>query len=404
MIFNLDDRKFRLAAALSANPEHLDLLLQEPPRLDRGSVAGRAALECATIHIPDVTLDTEYAMWGAQRLGSYRTMLGIPLLRNGVPIGSIVLHRSVVRPYTEKEIDLVETFANQAVIAIDNSRLFEEVQARTRELTESLAHQTATGEILASISGSLTDTKPVFDAIVHNLRRLVGSRFAVVQILEGTMVHMPAVDGEPGFDGLINRFPRPLDDTTVGGQAMLYKRTVQVSKLRDNPSAPPAAQSLGREFGYDSTIFSPMVLGGRVIGAIGAAHHKPREFTDKQVALLEAFADQAVIAIENTRLFEAEQASKRELQESLEYQTATSDILNVISRSPIDIQPVFEAIAQSALRLFGVSHVAIMLRRRLGPLQGNCRNRRSSRRFPHSAGARERFWELDSGPLCDQHW
>jgi signal transduction histidine kinase len=281
-------------------------------------MSGRTVLSAAIVNLPDAAADPHYDPRSVTT-GHWRRMLGVPIMLEGRVLGALVVCWRAPGETPQQQIDLLQTFADQAVIAIENTRLFEAEQASKRELSESLSHQTATAEILACISGSLIDTQPVFEAIVRNLRLLFGSRFAVVQILQGDTIHMPAVDGEAGFERLIDRFPRPLDNTTVGGQVMLSKQTVQFSKLQDNPSAPPAAQNLGREFGYDSAIFAPMVLGDRVIGAIGAAHPEPREFTDKQIALIEAFADQAVIAIENTRLFQEVQARTRELAKTVEH-------------------------------------------------------------------------------------
>src|SRR5262249_13523270 len=144
-------------------------------------------------------------------LGGFRTLLGVPLLREGSPIGVIALGRKSVRLFTDRQIELATTFADQAVIAIENVRLFDEVQARTRELSEALEQQTATGEILASMSGSVTDTKPVFDAIVRNLRRLFGTRMAMVQVLKDGMAHLAAAAHELEFETLNQQFPRPLD-------------------------------------------------------------------------------------------------------------------------------------------------------------------------------------------------
>ena len=223
-------------------------------------------------------------------------------------------------------------------------RAEQELRHAHDQTKEALEQQTATAEILASISGSMTDTRPVFDAIVRNLLRLFGTRFAVVQILRDGIVEMPAVDGEPGFEKLIERYPRPLDESTVGGQAMLSMRTVQYSPVIGNPAAPAATQQFARDFGFDSVIFAPMVCEDRVLGAIGIAHHEPRVFDDRQVALIEGFADQAVIAIENVRLF-------NETTEALERQTATAEILKVIASSPTDLQPVLGAVAQRAAQL-----------------------------------------------------
>jgi GAF domain-containing protein len=224
--------------------------------------------------------------------------------------------------------------------------LHKAVALLTRERDEAMEQQTATEEILSSISGSIADTKPVFDAIVRNLLRLFGTRFAAITLLQDGMIHMPAVAGEPGFERLTERYPRPLDDESVVGQAMLLKETVQFAPVVDNPAVSPFGQQVARDFGYNSLIFTPMIRGDKVIGAIGTAHREPKPFSDKQVALLRAFAAQAVIAIENTRLL-------TELRESLAQQTATADVLRVISSSPGDLEPVFEAMLQNAVRICG---------------------------------------------------
>ena len=222
---------------------------------------------------------------------------------------------------------------------------------RTRELEEAQQHQTATSEILASISGSPTDAKPVFDAIVRNLLRLFGTSFASVQLLRGGTIELPAADGAPGIERITETYPRPLDDATVGGQAMLTKQVVQYSPVVGNRRVPKAAQQIARDCGYNSIIAAPMICQGKVIGAIACAHREPRVFTDKEVALIKAFADQAVIAIENVRLFEAEQQRSAELTESLQQQTATADVLKVISRSTFDLQAVFDTLVESVARL-----------------------------------------------------
>ena len=268
----------------------------------------------------------------------------MPLLREGTAIGDILVRRREARPFTDKQIALVENFAAQAVIAIENTRLL-------NELRESLQQQTATSEILASISGSMTDAKPVFDAIVRNLLRLFGTSFATVQLFNDGMVEMPAADGAAGIEKLREQFPRPLNEDTVGGQAMVLKRVVQVSPLVGNPLAPAAAEQLGREFGYNSIIAAPMIRQDKVIGAIVCAHHEPRVFNEKEVALIKSFADQAVIAIENVRLFDEVESRTRDLTESLQQQTATADVLKVISRSAFDLRPVLDTLVESAARL-----------------------------------------------------
>jgi PAS domain S-box-containing protein len=195
-----------------------------------------------------------------------------------------------------------------------NTRLVNELRQRTADLTESLEQQTAAAEILASISGSMTDTKPMFDAIVRNLLRLFATRFAVVQLLQDGMVHMPVADGEPGFERLTDRYPRPLDNHTVGGRAMLSKQVVQCAPVLDNPATPEATAQFARDFGFNSVIFAPMIREGKVIGAIGTARRDPIPFDDKQAALIKVFADQAVIAIENQRLFDEIQEKSHQLE------------------------------------------------------------------------------------------
>ena len=236
-----------------------------------------------------------------------------------------------------------------------NAQLRRERDEALEQLTELLEQQTASSEILASISGSTTDTKPVFDAIVRNLLRLFEARWACVQVVHDGIVHMPAIDGEPGSRKLIDYYPRALGENTMGGRAMLSKQILQFSEIENNPAVPLTTQQFAREFGFRSAIFAPMIRDNTVIGAIGVANFKPKVFSDKQVALIKSFADQAVIAIENTRLLS-------ELRESLQQQTATADVLKVISRSAFHLQSVLDTLLNSAARLCQADHSFIFLR------------------------------------------
>jgi two-component system, NtrC family, sensor kinase len=301
-LFRRQGANFRWAAGYGHSPEYLEQWKDRVVPPDRGTAVGRAAADGKIVHILDVFEDSEYSSWESQRAGGYRSVLGVPLLREGVPIGVLGLTRSNPQSFTDKQIELLTTFADQAVIAIENVRLFDEVQKRTSDLTEALEQQTATGEILSAISGSMADTKPVFDVILRNLLRLFGTRFAAILLLQDGRIHLPAVSGEPGFERLTDHYPRPFDQTSIGGQAMILKETIQIAPVVDNPAVLPFGQQMARDFGYNSLIVTPMIRGDDVIGALATAYREPKPFTDKQVALLQNFAAQAVIAIENARL------------------------------------------------------------------------------------------------------
>jgi GAF domain-containing protein len=341
---------YRQVANFGQPPEVQRFMQDHPLEVSRGTIVGRTVLEGRTTQIADVQADPEYTFLEGARLGGLHTMLGVPLMRQGTPIGVFNLQRRSVQPFTDKQIELVETFADQAVIAIENVRLFDEVQARTRELSESLEQQTATSEILASISGSMTDTKPVFDAIVRNLLRLFGTSYAVVQLLQDGMIHMAALDGEPGFERLAARYPLPLDDSTITGRAMLSKQIVQFAPLLGNPATPAASVRFARDFTYNSMLSAPMVRGDKVIGAIATSRREPRAFDDKQVALIKAFADQAVIAIENVRLFDELQARTNELTHSVEELQALGEVMQAVN-STLDLQTVLSTIVAKAVQL-----------------------------------------------------
>ena len=335
---------WRMVASYRLSPEHHEYLAHYPILPGRGSIVGRVVLEMRTVQILNVQEDPEYENKEAAKLGGVTTMLGVPLLREGNPIGVLVLQRRVRLPFTDKQIDLAETFADQAVIAIENVRLFNETK-------ESLEQQTATSDILASISGSLTDPRPVFNAIVHNLRRLFGARFATVQLLQGGTIEMPAADGEIAAEKIMQHYPRPLDNTSVGGQAMLTKQVVQYAPVHDNPVVPAAAQQMARDYQYNSIIAAPMLRQDTVVGAIVCGYPEPQVFDENETALIKSFAAQAVIAIENARLLNELRQRTTDLTESLEQQTATSEVLRVISSSPGELQPVFDAMLENAVRI-----------------------------------------------------
>jgi GAF domain-containing protein/anti-sigma regulatory factor (Ser/Thr protein kinase) len=313
---------------------------------------GRAMAQHRTVHIPDLLADPDLEVRPEFQAFGWRTGLVVPLLREGVAFGAISARRKEVRPFTDAQIALLETFADQAVIAIENVRLFTETK-------EALEQQTATGEILRVISGSPTDVQPVFDTIVRSAATLCHADVTAVFLTEGRMVSVPANYGSsPEALGAVRaRFPRPLDMESSGGIAILTRSVVHVPDSEE-PTVSEEVRQAGRRLGFRSLITVPMLRESEAVGAIGVYRREPGRFSDAEVALLQTFADQAVIAIENVRLFtelqqknEALTQAHAQVSEALEQQTATSEILRVISRSQTDVQPVFDTIVKSAARL-----------------------------------------------------
>jgi signal transduction histidine kinase len=325
---------------------------QATQALTRGLTIGRAILDRQTIHVSDLQAEPGEYPQGSEiaRRHGIRTSLVQPLMRENVPIGVINIRRTEVRAFTEKQIELLKVFADQAVIAIENTRLFEAEQARTNELTASLEYQTALADVLGIISRSPSNVQPVLDAIAASARRLCAASDAVIERLEADRFYNAAHSGTQ-MKGLVG-LPLPLTRQFPGGRAVLDRKAVIIDDIGlVAESEYPDTLDLLKLNTIHSVAEVPLLSEGRPLGSLAILRAEVRPFTNKEIAMLDSFASQAVIAIENARLFEAEQASKRELQESLEYQTAISDVLNVISRSPTDVQPVFDMIAESAMEL-----------------------------------------------------
>jgi GAF domain-containing protein len=281
------------------------------------------------------------------KFANARTLLVVPMLKEHEAIGVIGIYRQEVRPFSDKQIELVTNFAAQAVIAIENARLLNELRQRTTDLTESLEQQTATSEILDVISNSPTDVRPVLDTIVRTAVTICDSYDAVILLKDGEQLRIAAHHGPIKID--IGGAPIARD--WVSGRVVVDGVPVHVHDLTAEDTEFPLGRDIALRNNTRTVLGLPLLREGQAIGCLSLRRPDVRPFTEKQIGLLQTFADQAVIAIENTRLFEAEQQRTRELTESLEQQTATSDVLRVISSSPSDIQPVLETISERAEKL-----------------------------------------------------
>jgi len=327
-----------------------------PAPADRGSAAGRAVLTGTMEQIPDVTSDPEYTFGAIARISTFRSIVAVPMLRDGVPIGAITVRRVQAGLFPDRQIDLLRTFADQAVIAIENVRLFTELQEKNRALTvahaqatESLEQQTATAEILRVISSSPTDVQPTFDTIAKSARTLCDAAHGMVFRFDGQLIHLVAHDNlEPEqLDAVRGVFPIPPGRSSVTARAIMTGSVVHVRDRSDDPELDYSILSAN----FPTTLAVPLLRDGNPVGAITVTRAEARLFSEREIALLETFADQAVIAIENVRLFKELESRNSALTQALDRQTATAEILRVISSSPTDVQPVLDAVTRSAMQL-----------------------------------------------------
>ncbi|HET7886802.1 MAG TPA: GAF domain-containing protein, partial [Bradyrhizobium sp.] len=357
-IFLRDGEVYPLRAVSSASPEFLQYWAANPPRAGRGSATSRVIASGKVEVIPDVLADPEMQM-PATSLNRIRGTLGVPLLRDNKVEGVMVLTRPEPGPFTQSQIDLVQTFADQAMIAIENARLFDEVQAKSADLHESLQHQTATAEVLEVISRSPRELDPVFQTILASASDICAAQFGNLFVLQkdgglhcASTFNLPSAFAET-FSRQAVIYPPPIDPL---GRVIATRQLVHVTDVKQEPAYVTGFRPFMElvELGGAKTILLvPMLKEDLLVGVIAIFRQTVHSFSDKQIELVTSFANQAVIAIENTRLF-------NETQDALARQTASADILRVISRSQTDVQPVFDAIVRTAVRLIGCDRAFFM--------------------------------------------
>jgi signal transduction histidine kinase/putative methionine-R-sulfoxide reductase with GAF domain len=325
-------------------------------RISRETPTGRAILERRTIHIEDIVplLEIEYALVreAAIAVGA-RTHLAAPLMREGVPIGAILIRRTTVQPFTDRQIELLETFAAQAVIAIENVRLFTELQSSNRDLTEALDTQTATSDILRVISGSRTDVQPVFDAIVQSAVRLLRGHTGALTRIEGDQLQLAALVGaDAAMTAAINAtYPRPLDSAGAHIGAIRDRAPVSVADISTDPRVSEGARAAARVGGYRSVATVPLLRRDDVLGTLVVTRQDPSAFADDELGLLQTFADQAVIAIENARLLSELQRRTQELEVASQHKSEFLANMSHELRTPLNAIIGFSEVLTE--RMFG---------------------------------------------------
>ena len=332
-VFQFDGKLIHFAASYGYSPEVAKILGRGYPMPPgRGSAAARSILNGAIEEIPDIIADHNYAHGDIAKGMNYRSIVAVPMLKDGCPIGAIAIAQSQPGRFPERQIDLLRTFAAQAVIAIENVRLFEAEQQRTCDLAESLQQQTATSEVLRVISSSQADLAPVFEAMLANATRICAAKFGILWLREGDGYRLGALYGAPpSFAEARWREPVVHPGPKTGlGRIALTKQAVHIADVAADQAyaeRDPLRVALVEQAGAHTFVMVPMLKENELIGTIAIYRQEVRPFTDKQIGLVKNFADQAVIAIENTRLLKELRRRTDDLSESLEQQTATSEVL-----------------------------------------------------------------------------
>ena len=350
IIYKRDGAFCRLAANYNFSREFEEFTRQNPIGPGRGTIAGRVVLEGKTVHIPDVLADPDYTATKYQSRGEYRSNLGVPLLREGETIGVFTLTRSHVRPYTEKQIELATTFADQAVIAIENARLFDEAKSRTMELARSVEELRALGDVSQAVNSTI-DLQTVLSTIIAKAVQLSGTEAGTIYVFDETsqefQVHASYGMDEVLIAAIKDRRIR-LGEMMIS-QAALQRRPMQLADVTQDTSS--LVIDVIQRAGFRAVLTVPLLGADQIVGALVVRRKAPGEFSENTVNLLQTFGAQSVLAIQNARLFDEVQNRTDDLAESLQQQTATADVLKVISRSSFDLQTVLNTLVESAATL-----------------------------------------------------
>jgi GAF domain-containing protein len=348
-VCGIDDVLLRLQAGNTLVPRaHFGAIPVGRVEISIDEPQNRWMREQGTLHIPDVRAQNDFPMLGS--LGRFRTFLAVPLRQQGEFIGLLASRRTEVRPFTPAQIKLLETFADQAVIAIENVRLFNELEVRNHDLTEALEQQTATSEILRAIANSPTEIQPVLDVIAENAARICGTPDVAISRVENDVYRFVATYGSAP-----NRpagTTRPIDRGSVIGRSIVDRQTIHIHDVRTVEDDFWHVKTGAVIEGLRTMLATPLLREGVAIGAIGIRRTEVHPFTDKQIALLKTFADQAVIAIENVRLFQELETRTRELAESVGELRALGSVSQAVS-STLDLETVLATIVSHAVQLSG---------------------------------------------------
>jgi signal transduction histidine kinase len=325
----LRDEIVDYVAQVGFPPDFLKYMQSLGLKVQRGSISGRAALDGKIIHIPDVLADPEFVLLDAQKVGGFRTALGVPLMGEGTPIGTMFLSRATIEPFTEQQIELVTTFADQAVIAIENTRLLD-------ELRQSLQQQTATADVLKVISRSTFDLKSVLNTLVESIARLCEADMAAIRRPKGSAFLHVASHGSPAeYDEYMQNRPIEPGRGTTAGRVLLEGKPVHIPDVQADPEYTMVDISR-RTGGFHTILGLPLLREGSPIGVVILGRTTVRPFTEKQIALATTFADQAVIAIENVRLFDEIQDKSRQLEEASQHKSQFLANMSHELRTPLN--------------------------------------------------------------------